>query len=104
MKRLVDREYYDGDVNLPAFLTAKNLKPFIYNELYVTSSMHWTCYSSTNEMKITIKKEPTDPLALRASIGGNEKVGYYCVYRGDIQAIRLMLARVLDEILKEPMG
>jgi hypothetical protein len=32
------REYYDGDVNLPAFLTAKNLKPFIDSELYVTSS------------------------------------------------------------------
>ena len=32
------RQYYDGDVNLPAFLTAKNLKPFIPSELYVTSS------------------------------------------------------------------
>lgn len=32
------RGHYDGDVNLPAFLTAKNLKPFIPNELYVTSS------------------------------------------------------------------
>jgi hypothetical protein len=32
------REYYEGDVNLPAFLTAKNLKPFVDNELYVTSS------------------------------------------------------------------
>jgi hypothetical protein len=32
------REYYQGDVNLPAFLTAKNLKPFIDNDLYVTSS------------------------------------------------------------------
>lgn len=32
------REYYDSDVNLPAFLTAKNLKPFISNELEVTSS------------------------------------------------------------------
>jgi hypothetical protein len=32
------RSYYDGDVNLPAFLTAKNLKPFVPNELYVTSS------------------------------------------------------------------
>lgn len=32
------RAYYDGDVNLPAFLTAKNLKPFITKELYVTSS------------------------------------------------------------------
>jgi hypothetical protein len=32
------RQYYDGDVNLPAFLTAKNLKPFIPQELTVTSS------------------------------------------------------------------
>lgn len=32
------RGFYDSDVNLPAFLTAKNLKPFIPNDLYVTSS------------------------------------------------------------------
>ncbi|WP_313230150.1 P63C domain-containing protein [Sphingobium yanoikuyae] len=32
------RAFYNGDVNLPAFLTAQNLKPFIPNELYVTSS------------------------------------------------------------------
>jgi hypothetical protein len=32
------REYYDADVNLPAFLTAKNLKQFIPQELTVTSS------------------------------------------------------------------
>lgn len=32
------RQYYDGDVNMPAFLTAKNLKPFISKELEVTSS------------------------------------------------------------------
>lgn len=32
------RAYYDGDVNLPVFLTAKNLKPFIEPDLYVTSS------------------------------------------------------------------
>jgi hypothetical protein len=32
------RQYYDADVNLPAFLTAKNLKPFIPNDLSVTSS------------------------------------------------------------------
>jgi hypothetical protein len=32
------RQYYDGDVNLPAFLTAKNLKPYIPEELTVTSS------------------------------------------------------------------
>ena len=32
------RAYYKGDVNLPAFLTANNLKPFIPEELTVTSS------------------------------------------------------------------
>ncbi|HVB98515.1 MAG TPA: P63C domain-containing protein [Candidatus Dormibacteraeota bacterium] len=32
------RKYYDADVNMPAFLTAKNLKPFISKELEVTSS------------------------------------------------------------------
>jgi len=32
------RTHYDADVNLPAFLTAKNLKPFIPSDLYVTSS------------------------------------------------------------------
>lgn len=32
------RQYYDGDVNMPAFLTAKNLKPFIPTDLAVTSS------------------------------------------------------------------
>jgi len=32
------RQYYDADVDMPAFLTAKNLKPFISEELRVTSS------------------------------------------------------------------
>jgi hypothetical protein len=32
------RAYYDADVNLPAFLTAKNLKPFISADLGKTSS------------------------------------------------------------------
>lgn len=32
------RQYYDADVNLPAFLTAKNLKRFIPEDLKVTSS------------------------------------------------------------------
>lgn len=29
--------HYEGVVNLPALITAKNLKPLIPNELYVTS-------------------------------------------------------------------
>ncbi|HVA94654.1 MAG TPA: P63C domain-containing protein, partial [Candidatus Dormibacteraeota bacterium] len=32
------RQYYDADVNMPAFLTAKNLKPFISSDLEVASS------------------------------------------------------------------
>ncbi len=32
------RQYYRGDVNLPAFLTAQNLKPYISKDLEVTSS------------------------------------------------------------------
>jgi len=32
------RAYYDGDVNLPAFLNAKSLLPFVDKDLYVTSS------------------------------------------------------------------
>lgn len=32
------RSHYDADVNLPAFLTAKNLTPFISSDLEVTSS------------------------------------------------------------------
>ena len=32
------RQHYKGDVNLPAFLTAQNLRPFISSELEVTSS------------------------------------------------------------------
>lgn len=32
------RQYYKGDVNLPAFLTAQNLKPFVSSVLEVTSS------------------------------------------------------------------
>jgi hypothetical protein len=37
------RQYYDGDVNLPAFLTAKNLKPFVTDDLRVTSSQVEFC-------------------------------------------------------------
>jgi P63C domain len=32
------RDYYKADVNMPAFLTANNLKPFIAKDLEVTSS------------------------------------------------------------------
>jgi len=37
-RQVKGREYFDADVNLPAFLQAKNLKPFISNNLRLTSS------------------------------------------------------------------
>ncbi|TKR55352.1 hypothetical protein D7I39_11075 [Allopusillimonas ginsengisoli] len=37
-RQVKSRKYFDADVNLPAFLQAKNLKPFISNDLLVTSS------------------------------------------------------------------
>lgn len=37
-RQVKSRKYFDADVNLPAFLQAKNLKPFITNDLELTSS------------------------------------------------------------------
>jgi P63C domain len=37
-RQVKSRKYFDADVNLPAFLQAKNLKPFISSDLEVTSS------------------------------------------------------------------
>lgn len=37
-RQVKSRKYFDADVNLPAFLQAKNLKRFISNDLEVTSS------------------------------------------------------------------
>jgi hypothetical protein len=37
-RQVKSRKYFEADVNLPAFLQAKNLKPFISKDLEVTSS------------------------------------------------------------------
>lgn len=37
-RQVKSRKYFDADVNLPAFLQAKNLKPFISDDLALTSS------------------------------------------------------------------
>lgn len=37
-RQVKSRKYFDADINLPAFLQAKNLKPFISKDLEVTSS------------------------------------------------------------------
>jgi len=38
-RQVKSRKYFDADANLPAFLQAKNLKPFISNDLALTSSL-----------------------------------------------------------------
>jgi len=40
---------------------------------------------------VQIEKMETDPMALRVSLGGNEKDGYYLRYRGDRDAVLKML-------------
>lgn len=49
---------------------------------------------------IKIIKKEDDPLALRASIGGDAVIGYYLVYRGDEDAVASMIAEVLGEFIK----
>lgn len=50
---------------------------------------------------VRITKEKTDPICLRASIGGDAKKGYYLVFRGDNpQDIENMLSDVLNAFKK----
>lgn len=42
-------------------------------------------------------REPEDPLALRASIGGNDDVGHYLVFRGDPQKVVDMLKSAAEQ-------
>jgi hypothetical protein len=45
---------------------------------------------------VTIQRKPNDPLCLRISIGGNEKVGgLYCVYRGTREEAVAAIEKVL---------
>lgn len=52
----------------------------------------------------SVSREPDDPLALRASIGGTPEMGYYLVFRGDPEKVREMLHEVVaivdDELAK----
>lgn len=45
---------------------------------------------------VVIKKEKTDPLCMRVSIGGTREAGYYLVFRGDdMDDIEKMIKKVL---------
>lgn len=51
--------------------------------------------------KIKIKKESTDPMCMRASIGGLKKEGYYLVFRGDnLNDIEEMLKETYEAFIE----
>jgi hypothetical protein len=49
-------------------------------------------------IKVVLNKKPDD-WCLRASIGGDDGIGYYCVYRGHLRKISIMLAIIQERIL-----
>jgi len=48
--------------------------------------------------EVKIIKEMDDPLCTRISAGGNEEMGHYIVYRGDISEVRTILRILLKEL------
>lgn len=44
---------------------------------------------------VTVRKAPDDPACTRVSCGGNDKIGYYCTYRGTINEAVEAMERVL---------
>jgi hypothetical protein len=51
--------------------------------------------------ELRIVREEDDPLALRASIGGREGMGFYLVYRGNPQEVLEMLRAVVKDAENE---
>lgn len=56
--------------------------------------------------RVKVIREVTDPLCLRASVGGDHDVGYYLVWRGDdplavVQMLRDVLVVAEAELPKQ---
>jgi hypothetical protein len=51
---------------------------------------------------VTLQHLPNDPICLRASIGGDEKRGYYCTFRGNQQEVIAMIETVLLVLQNAP--
>lgn len=45
---------------------------------------------------VKLMQHPDDPLCLRASCGGTDEIGYYCVFRGE----RTEIVKCLEHIVK----
>lgn len=52
---------------------------------------------------LVITREKADPLALRASIGGNKEVGYYLVWRGDDPLKVLEMLRIVTAVAEKEL-
>lgn len=46
--------------------------------------------------RVTTIRSDDDPIALRASLGGNAEVGYYINFRGDPERVRAMIAMLAE--------
>lgn len=47
---------------------------------------------------IRLIKKPDDPACCRASCGGSEEIGYYCVFRGEKADVIACLENVLSAL------
>ena len=54
-----------------------------------------------SDKNIKIIKEKDDPICTRVSIGGKEELGFYGVYRGEIEDAINCVEIVLKELKKE---
>lgn len=50
---------------------------------------------------VKIIKSMHDPVCLRASVGGTEKIGYYLNYRGPLKDIIEMLEKTVEAARKQ---
>jgi hypothetical protein len=44
---------------------------------------------------VKLQRLPDDPICIRASIGGDDRIGYYCLFRGDQAKVIEMIEMVL---------
>ena len=44
---------------------------------------------------VVLQRKDDDPICLRASLGGSDRIGYYCVFRGDKEEVIACIEEVL---------
>ena len=49
------------------------------------------------KVKFTIKREADDPICPRISMGGNDEVGHYIVFRGQPDIVESIMEKALEQ-------